>query len=251
VSRRLAPLLALAAAAVVALIAEWLLFTRLGPLRAIFAQVSVFALLAALGVVLARNLVHAGLFLVAFFFLIACQFVLLEVEFLAAMQVLVYIGAVSILLMFGIMLTRDVQDDATIDRRWSARIPAAAIALGLAVLLGFGILAQGGGKERSWPLAAERPPLTGVDGAPTAVGGVVGNMAPTLGAELMTRWVVPFELAGLLLTAALVGAIALARGDESPKSPGPGARVAGSRSATDSPNGSTRPAHTEPVGAPR
>ena len=62
---------------------------------------------------LARNLVHAALFLVAFFFTIACQFVLLEAEFLAALQVLVYIGAVAIILMFGIMLTRNIQGDDT------------------------------------------------------------------------------------------------------------------------------------------
>ena len=63
----------------------------------------------------------------AFFFIVACQFVMLEAEFLAAIQVLVYIGAVAILLMFGIMLTRNVQgDDTTIviaplelSRRWS------------------------------------------------------------------------------------------------------------------------------------
>ncbi len=68
---------------------------------------------AALGTVLARNLVHAALYLVAFFFLVACQFVLLEAEFLAAVQVLVYIGAVAILLVFGIMLTRNVRGDET------------------------------------------------------------------------------------------------------------------------------------------
>ena len=86
------------------------------------------ASLAALGTVLARNLVHAALFLVAFFFLVACQFVLLEAEFLAAMQVLVYIGAVAILLMFGIMLTRNIQGDETTGGRWTRKIPAALVA---------------------------------------------------------------------------------------------------------------------------
>ena len=89
--------------------------------------IAALGLLAALGTVLARNLVHAALFLVAFFFTIACQFVLLEAEFLAAIQVLVYIGAVAILLMFGIMLTRNIQGDDTTtlrrrpgsSRRWS------------------------------------------------------------------------------------------------------------------------------------
>ncbi len=79
----------------------------------LFLVIAALGLLAALGTVLARNLVHAALFLVAFFFTIACQFVLLEAEFLAALQVLVYIGAVAIILMFGIMLTRNIQGDDT------------------------------------------------------------------------------------------------------------------------------------------
>ena len=75
-------------------------------LRIVFLVVASLGVLSALGAVLARNLVHAALFLVAFFFTVACQFVLLEAEFLAAIQVLVYIGAVAILILFGIMLTR-------------------------------------------------------------------------------------------------------------------------------------------------
>ena len=79
----------------------------------LFLVIAALGLLTALGTVLARNLVHAALFLVAFFFTVACQFVLLEAEFLAALQVLVYIGAVAIILMFGIMLTRNIQGDDT------------------------------------------------------------------------------------------------------------------------------------------
>ena len=81
---------------------------------------------------LARNLVHAALFLVGFFFLVACQFVLLEAEFLAAIQVLVYIGAVAILLMFGIMLTRNIQGDETTGGHWVRKLPAAIVGLGRA-----------------------------------------------------------------------------------------------------------------------
>ena len=80
-------------------------------IQVLFVIIAALGLAAALGTVLARNLVHAALFLIAFFFTVACQFVLLEAEFLAALQVLVYIGAVAILLMFGIMLTRNIQGD--------------------------------------------------------------------------------------------------------------------------------------------
>ena len=71
----------------------------------------------------------------AFFFLVACQFVMLEAEFLAAIQVLVYIGAVAIILMFGIMLTRNVQGDettaVTMDWFWISRRLVVALALAL------------------------------------------------------------------------------------------------------------------------
>src|SRR5438128_1802917 len=96
----------------------------------------------ALGTVLSRNLVHAALYLVAFFFLIACQFVLLEAEFMAAMQVLVYIGAVAIILMFGIMLTRNIQGDETTGGHWVRKVPAVAVAAALLAILIAGIVEQ-------------------------------------------------------------------------------------------------------------
>ena len=80
-------------------------------IQVLFVVIAAVGLAAALGTILARNLVRAALYLVAFFFTVACQFVLLEAEFLAALQVLVYIGAVAIILMFGIMLTRNIQGD--------------------------------------------------------------------------------------------------------------------------------------------
>ena len=80
-------------------------------IQVLFVVIAAVGLAAALGTVLARNLVRAALYLIAFFFMVACQFVLLEAEFLAALQVLVYIGAVAIMLMFGIMLTRNIQGD--------------------------------------------------------------------------------------------------------------------------------------------
>lgn len=192
--------------------AEVLVFGRLGAPRAIFVQLAILGVLASLGVVLARNLVHAALFLVAFFFLVACQFILLEAEFMAAMQVLVYIGAVAILLMFGIMLTRNIQGDETTGGTWLSKLPAAVLGLGILGVLAFGILNQRGGPGGfGWASADQRPLVSEVaDGR----GRAISDMAPALGVELMTRWVIPFELAGLLLTAALVGAVALARSEQ-------------------------------------
>jgi len=191
----------------------------------LFAVISTLGLLAALGTVLARNLVRAALYLVAFFFLIACQFVLLEAEFLAVVQVLVYIGAVAILMMFGIMLTRNIQGDETTGagQGWVWKIPAAIAALGVLGVLVVGIATerpaageQGVAAARPWAEQSTRPGGVnpGVDAADPADrerAAVINNMAKAVGDQMMTRYAVPFEVAGLLLTAALVGAIALAR----------------------------------------
>lgn len=174
--------------------------------QAFFVVVAVLGVLAALGTVLARNLVHAVLYLVAFFFVISIHFVLLEAEFLAAIQVLIYVGAVAILLMFGIMLTRNVQGDDTtsIPRGWVW--PALAAGLGLFLVMVFAINNQIGLSGRGgWASVASRPAL--VDRARAAA---VNDMGRAVGDEMLTRYAVAFETAGLLLTAALVGAIALA-----------------------------------------
>lgn len=180
--------------------------------QTLFLVISALGLGAAVGTILARNLVHAGLYLVAFFFVIACQFVLLEAEFLAAIQVLVYIGAVAILLMFGIMLTRNIQGDDTTTVAPGWTMPALVGGLGLFLVLGFGINNHVGLKDRAnWSATVNRPSIaTPVGQTPSPRAAAINNMGQAVGVEMMTRFVVPFEVAGLLLTAALVGAIALA-----------------------------------------
>jgi NADH-quinone oxidoreductase subunit J len=184
-------------------------------IQALFLIIAVLGLVAALGTVLARNLVHAALCLVAFFFIVACQFVLLDAEFLAAIQVLVYIGAVAILLMFAIMLTRNVQGDitTTVPRGWV--IPALVAALGLFFVLAFGINNHVGiGKRQgAWSELTRRPPVvmpTRPGEAPSPRTRAVNNMGKEVGDQMLTRYALPFEVAGLLLTVALVGAVALA-----------------------------------------
>jgi NADH-quinone oxidoreductase subunit J len=183
----------------------------------LFIVIAVLGLAAALGTVLARNLVRAALFLVAFFFMIACQFVLLEAEFLAAVQVLVYIGAVAIILMFGIMLTRNVQGDDTTIIPGAWKIPGLFAGLCVFGILAFGINNAVGPRGQSvWTGLSQRPSIVDDQASPQAVArrDAVNNMARTVGNELLTRYVVAFEVAGLLLTAALVGAIALAHREE-------------------------------------
>lgn len=180
----------------------------------LFFIISGLGLLAALGTVLARNLVHAALYLVAFFFTVACLFVLLEAEFLAAVQVLIYIGAVAILMMFGIMLTRNVQGDDTTGPSGAVwTVPALVAGLGLFLVLAFGINGRVGLTEAAaWRAAEFRPPVakTAPGQRPSSRAAAIDDMGRTVGRELLTRYVVPFEVASLLLTAALVGAVALA-----------------------------------------
>jgi len=201
-------------------------------IQVLFIVIAGLGLAAALGTILARNLVHAGLFLVGFFFAVACLFVLLEAEFLAALQVLVYIGAVAILLMFGIMLTRNIQGDdpTSVPSAW--QFPGLIAGLGVFLVLAYGISFQKGiGAQYSWTTNDVRPTISGATGetVPPRTRSV-NEMGRVVGDELMTRYVIAFEVAGLLLTAALVGAIAIAHREE----PAPPAPRSGSAAARES-----------------
>ncbi len=191
-------------------------------MQVVFMIIAAIGLAAALGTVLARNLVHAALFLIAFFFTIACQFVLLEAEFLAALQVLVYIGAVAIILMFGIMLTRNIQGDDPTSAPSAWQVPGLIAGLCVFLILAVGISSQNGlSGRKSWSTTEARPSIAPVANQPPSPRMLaVNNMAKVVGDELLTRYVIGFEVAGLLLTAALVGAIALAHREE--EEPGAG-----------------------------
>jgi NADH-quinone oxidoreductase subunit J len=223
----------------------------------LFVVIAAVGLATAFGTVLARNLVHAALFLVGFFFAIACLFVLLEAEFLAALQVLVYIGAVAILLMFGIMLTRNIQGDDPTSAPSAWQLPGLIAGLGVFLVLAYGIGAQQGlGSQFSWTTRDVRPRISPTPDAVTAAApvegtakvgevplageawsrvgsGAVNNMGKVVGVELMTRYVIAFEVAGLLLTAALVGAIATAHREEAE----PGAARSGQTAAREAASG--------------
>lgn len=193
----------------------------------LFGVIATAGVLAALGTVLARNLVHAALYLVAFFFLVACQFVMLEAEFLAAVQVLVYIGAVAIILMFGIMLTRNIQGDDTTTASRPGFLAASLAAIGLLAVLVLGINREEGPLgQKPWREVMERPAIGPEPAArDTTRAKAINNMGTFVGAELLTRYLVAFEVAGILLTAALVGAIALAVQEGTNEDDDPSARV--------------------------
>ena len=187
-------------------------------IRVLFLVIAATGLASALATVLIKNLVRAALALAAFFFAVACLFVLLEAEFLAALQVLIYVGAVSILLMFGIMLTRGVQGTDPASRPSAWQLPGVVVGLAVFSLLGYAIFQETGlGTQPAWGAIDPRPAIargTVEPGGPRRR--AINDMGRVVGVELMTRYVLAFELAGLLLTAALVGAVAVAHREDEP-----------------------------------
>jgi NADH-quinone oxidoreductase subunit J len=163
------------------------------PVQILFILIAAVTLGAALLVVTTRNLIHAALWLITALFGIAVLYVLLNAGFLAIVQVVVYIGAIAILIIFSIMLTRRVAKDTT--PQLNANWPWAA---GLAVLMLGGLIWI----LSSWKgMAILEPPVSpGVD------------TLRQLGEALVSpnAYVLPFELASVLLLAALIGSIIIA-----------------------------------------
>ncbi|MCH8064250.1 MAG: NADH-quinone oxidoreductase subunit J [Chloroflexi bacterium] len=158
----------------------------------IFYLIAALAVGGALGVVLARNAVYAALFLILALLAVAGVYILLGSEFLALVQVLIYAGAITVLLLFALMLTRttDVAESMT-----GAQWPLAVV---VSMLLGGLLIVTV--TTSDWPGDA--------DGTITRI------LFEDLGAALFTQWAVPFEIASLVLFVALVGAIVIAREEE-------------------------------------
>jgi NADH-quinone oxidoreductase subunit J len=156
-----------------------------------FGIIAVTMAVAAVGVVTMKNIVHAALALVVVLAGVAAQYILLQAEFLGIVQVLIYIGAVIVLFLFGIMLTRaPMRKTGEFDN--DQRILA-----GLVSLLIFGVLA--------YLLSDQFGGDTLHLGQPT--------QTSTIADSIFRTYVVGFEVVSMLLLAALVGAIVLARRD--------------------------------------
>ena len=163
----------------------------------IFLLTGVLVLGSALMVVTVRNLLHAALWLVASLFGVAVLFAILQANFLAVVQVVVYIGAIAILFIFAVMLTRRELMEKGRQTRSNWAIPAL---LGLLVLTGLVLLILSvPGMDRT---AVAMPP--GLD------------TVHALGAALVSpdAYVLPFEVASVLMLAALVGAVFIATTDK-------------------------------------
>ena len=155
---------------------------------------------AAVRVVTTSNVVHAALYLVGTLLGAAALYVLLFAEFVAWVQVLVYVGAIVVLMLFGLMLTRAPIGRANFDN--DQRGLAALCALAVFGVTAWIVVDAFGGRR--------------IDMAPTAqaAGEEVARGAPTtrsIGEVIFSAYVLPFEAVSVLLLAALVGAIVIAR----------------------------------------
>ena len=161
--------------------------------QVIFLIVGAAMLFSAFMVVTMRNLIHAALWLVATLFCVAIIYTLLNAGFLAVVQVVVYIGAIAILFIFAVMLTRRQANDtgAALNRNWWAgAIVAVASFAGLAFLL------------QSWSGFSKQ--ASAIPSGYDAINKLGDALTSPAG------YVLPFEVASVLLLAALVGAVYLA-----------------------------------------
>jgi NADH-quinone oxidoreductase subunit J len=151
----------------------------------------------AVRVVTAKNVVHAALYLVVALAGTAAIYAQLTAEFVAWVQVLIYIGAVIVLILFGVMLTRAPIGREALDNEQRIIALLAGLAL-LGTLIG--VLVD---QFRNVKISL---------GGETVQ--TIGGRTTQISEQLFARWVIPFEVVSILLLAALVGAVALARKDE-------------------------------------
>lgn len=156
----------------------------------VFVVLSALTVAGALAAMTLRNLVHCALAVAVAFAGLALLFLELDAEFVGFVQILVYVGAVAILVVFAILLTRAAEDGkvgAVFSRTWQAGLVIAAAVFSV---LGWAVLRS----VRGLPEAVGKPGITVRD----------------IGDALMSRFVLPLEIVALLLTAALVGAVIVA-----------------------------------------
>ncbi len=161
-----------------------------------FCVMAVIGGLAAIGVVAARNVVHAALYLVVTLLSVGGVYLLLGAEFVGWVQILIYVGAIVILFLFGLMLTKAPIGRDTLDnqQRWLGAVVGVGVFAGLVFLI-----------QDAFPVADA-----------VAEGSLQGS-TDDIGTAIFTDYVLPFEAISFLLLAALIGAVVLARKDAEAK----------------------------------
>jgi NADH-quinone oxidoreductase subunit J len=155
----------------------------------IFYAFAVLTVVSAIGVVFSRSIVYAAFALLFTLFGVAAIYVLLAADFIAITQILLYVGGVLVLIVFGVMLTSRVQNVEM--QRGILRVVPAVLIVGVIAGTLIGVLTT-----TPWPLSQAAP---------------YEETARPIGALLMTQFVLPFELASVLLLVALIGAVIIAR----------------------------------------
>lgn len=156
-----------------------------------FWVLAAITLVSAGGVMVSRNLLHAVLFLIVTFMGIAGNFILLSADFLGMAQVLIYIGAISVLVLFAVFLTPRAGRD---NGETAMAAPAVMLSVALAAVFLFVI------SDTDWNTVSRDPASY--------------STVSELGDALLNTWVLPFQIASVLLTAALIGAVMLVRSRE-------------------------------------
>jgi NAD(P)H-quinone oxidoreductase subunit 6 len=152
----------------------------------------------ALGVVLLSNIVHSAFLLAGVFIGISGLYLLLNADFVATAQILIYVGAVNVLILFAIMLVNKQEDFTELPNRWIRNAATGLVCVGLFALLGTMVLVT------PWTMASTSAPA-------------IENTTVAIGEHFFSDFLLPFELASVLLLMAMIGAIVLARRDLIPE----------------------------------
>ena len=164
----------------------------------IFALLAVVTLIGALKVVSTRSIMHAAFWLFPVFAGVAGFYLFLGAQFLAAIQVLIYIGAILVLIVFAVTLTRNPMDPEDAQHNRFA-IPVGLAAIALVLALAGTVMRNGFGQ-----------PVQDLNGISLLPGVGVTDVS-AIGVVLLQQYLLPFEIASVLLLAAMIGAIVMAR----------------------------------------
>lgn len=168
--------------------------SELVPLQTIvFVVMTVLVIGGGVGVVASRSLFHNALFLILSLFGVTGYYVLLSAGFLAAVQLMIYVGAIAILIIFAIMFSRQggmssaESKEGTANRQWWISLPIVVVFF----LLLYSVIGT-----VEWPISEAEPPA---------------DMVTELGFAFLSSYLIPFEVVGILLSVALIGGVILAR----------------------------------------
>ena len=163
----------------------------------VFYVLAIVVLASAAYTAFSPNLVHAAFSLLFTFFGLACMYIYLGADFVGVSQVIIYVGGILVLLLFGVMFTQNAtrgEGQQTLQRKWGMLFLAVVFLVLLPVVF-----------TTPWPLMSNPETKN------------LSSTVSPIGVLLLTRYLLPFEVASLLLLVALIGAVVIARGEPKAK----------------------------------